>query len=532
MCGFYFNITNTSYKFDMILDRTWNKKEQKLVISYIDKEGNRQFYQKYFHHFKTYEYDENGDVETWNNRKARKVFKDTTNYTPNEFDILEFMYELPEDLNKAMHAQYFPKLYFFDIETKYDPTTFPDPETALHQVTSISLVGPDMSCIVYGLRNLSEDQINLLRSRYLEWIDNNEFAKNMKKKLGKEPKVLYQYFADEKEMLKHFFIHICPKIACLAGWNSYGFDFYYLTTRLKVLFGEAAAYSIIKKASPTGEVTNIKITDQVGQMIGKIPAPSHSIWLDYMEIVKKYDYVLRPYESYSLDWVGEHAVKANKIKYEGTLNDLYEKDIEWYYFYNAIDSLIGLLIHYRLKSLESPCSVSSVTLVPLLKAFGQVALTTANVFYEFYQDNKRVVYDYDSVERYKVNYEGAFCGCVAGRYSWNVCDDFKSLYPSQVQTCNLSFENFLTPPALGPDSLGRYVPRNWTQEELEAYRKDPNYFVSIMGNVYKNDKDYAFKRMQRRVLKSRDVYKYTGQKIDSELLTEIDRLIKEKESVE
>ena len=51
-----------------------------------------------------------------------------------------------------------------------------------------------------------------------------------------------------------------------------------------------------------------------------------------------------------------------------------------------------------------------------------------------------------------------------------------------------------------------------------------------MGNVYKNDKDYAFKRMQRRVLKSRDVYKYTGQKIDSELLTEIDRLIKEKEA--
>jgi hypothetical protein len=32
----------------MILDRTWNKKEQKLTISYIDKQGNRQFYQKYF----------------------------------------------------------------------------------------------------------------------------------------------------------------------------------------------------------------------------------------------------------------------------------------------------------------------------------------------------------------------------------------------------------------------------------------------------------------------------------------------------
>ena len=60
----------------MILDRTWNKKDQKLTISYIDKTGTRQFYQKYLHHIKTYEYDDNGDLETWNNKKCRKVFKE------------------------------------------------------------------------------------------------------------------------------------------------------------------------------------------------------------------------------------------------------------------------------------------------------------------------------------------------------------------------------------------------------------------------------------------------------------------------
>ena len=138
----------------MILDRTWNKKEQKLVISYIDNQGNRQMYQKYFHHIKTYEYDENGEFDTWNGKKARKIYKDTSVYEPNEFDLLEFMYELPKELNDSFHAQNFPKLYFFDIETKFDPTSFPDPETAAHQVTSISLVGPDMSCIVYGLRKM------------------------------------------------------------------------------------------------------------------------------------------------------------------------------------------------------------------------------------------------------------------------------------------------------------------------------------------------------------------------------------------
>ena len=113
----------------MILDRTWNKKDQKLTISYIDKTGTRQFYQKYLHHIKTYEYDDNGDLETWNNRRCRKVFKDTTQYTPNEFDILEFLYELPKDINNILHAQNFPKLYTFDIETEISDE-FPDPEKA------------------------------------------------------------------------------------------------------------------------------------------------------------------------------------------------------------------------------------------------------------------------------------------------------------------------------------------------------------------------------------------------------------------
>ena len=68
----------------------------------------------------------------------------------------------------------------------------------------------------------------------------------------------------------------------------------------------------------------------------------------------------------------------------------------------------------------------------------------------------------------------------------------------------------------------------WSPEELENFRKDPNYFVSNQGHVYRNDKDYAFKKLQKRLKEKRDLYKYTGQLVESELLTEIDRLIKEK----
>lgn len=506
----------------MILDRTWNKKDQKLIISYIDKLGNRQFYEKFLHHISTYEYDENGEYETWNNKKCNKVFKDTTTYTPTEFDILEYMYKLPEDLLTKLHAQVFPKVYTFDIETEVSDE-FPDPEKAEQKVTSISLVGPDMSCIVYGLNTMTEEQVALMRQRYLDWINNNEFAKKLMKNT---PKVLYQKFDSETDMLKHFFTVIIKKVPVLAGWNSYNFDWQYLVNRCIKLFGRNLTYNMIRASSPTGETMQLK-WEEVGGYKKSVPAPHHSIIIDYMKIVEQYDYILRPYESYGLDWVASHAVNAHKIEYHGTLQQLYENDPEWYYYYNAIDSLLVLLIHYKLKSLESPCAVSSVTLVPLMSAMGQVALTTANIFEEFYLDNKKVVWDYDAIPRYKEQYEGAFCGCVPGRYEWNVCDDFASLYPSQIQTCNFSFENIVEN-IIGPDSFGRYTKMPWSEEDLEKFRQDPNYFVSLAGNVYKNDKDYAFKKMQRRTKKNRDKYKYTGQKIDSELLVEIDRLIKEK----
>ena len=511
----------------MIIDRTWNKREQKLTISYVDKQGNRQFYHKYLHHIKTYEYDPNGKYDTWNGKKCSAVYKDTSNYTPNEFDILEFMYELDKPMLDILHAQYFPKLYFFDIETEYSDE-FPYPDKAEYKVTAISLVGPDMSCIVFGLHDLNEASKNLFRDRYMDFINNNEFARNILKAQGHEPKVLYQYFDSEQDLLKHFFNIIMTKVSAIAGWNSYRFDWLYLVNRIKRLFGDGEATKMVKNGSPTHEIRMIQFEEMDGTRI-RVMAPSHTLVLDYMELVKQYDYILRPYESYSLDWVGEHAVKANKIKYDGGLQQLYERDPEWYYFYNAVDSLIGMLIHKRLKCLESPCAVDSVTLVPLMAAMGQVALTTANVFEEFYKDNKKVVWDYDAIERNKAEYKGAFCGCVPGRYSYCVCDDYASLYPSQIITCNMSFENVHLN-KIGPDSLGRYVVAPWSPEQLEEFKKDPNYFVTVNGNVYKNDKDYAFKRLQKRVKDNRAIYKYTGQKIDSELLVEIDRLIKEKEN--
>ena len=515
----------------MIIDRTWIKKDNRFVISYIDKNGKRAFYQKYLSHWPTYEYDENGTLDTWNGKKCNRVFKDVSTYTPNEFDQLEFMYKLPKEILDELKASRTGRLYTFDIENEFVPGDKPDPVAARHKVLSISLVGPDLSVIVFALKNLSKRSQDLFKERYLGFIEGNEYATHLVNVNKWTPKVLYQYFDTEEDLLKHWFTIIMPKIAMLAGWNSQRYDFCYLINRIINVFGKGTAYSMLRKASPTGELTSLSWEELDGTRV-RIPVPAHMACLDYMELVKQYDRILAPYESFSLDWVGEHAVNANKIKYTGVaknLQELYEKDPEWYFYYNAVDSLIVMLIHYRLKCLQAPCAVSSITLVPLQKATGQIALTTANIFYEFYEDNKHVVYNFDEIERVKVPYEGAFCGAVPGLHLYSVCDDFSALYPTQVRTCNFSFEN-IHRNIIGPDSLGRYTEIPWTEAELEEFRKDKNYFVSVNGTVYKNERDYAFKRMQERFFYYRKDFKYTGQKIDSESLVEIDKLITEKKN--
>lgn len=560
----------------MIIDRTWNKRTQNYVVSYVDENGNRKLWNKYMHHWLTYEYDDNGKLDTWDGRKCSKIFKNSAEYNPCEFDQLEMLYGLEKTdpaLLAEFHAARAPRTYTFDIETKYVEGQFPYPDKAEHEVVAISLVGPDGSCIVYGSHDMSQEQQEEFRTRYIDWISRNEYASSI---IDKENiKVLYQYFSNEPALLKHFFLCVLPNVSCLTGWNTYNFDFQYLTNRIINLFGKAEAYSMIKRCSPVGEINMMRVDDGFGNKFS-IPTPKHTLWLDEMQLVKDYDYVLRPYENYSLDYVGERAVKANKIKYsEHGLNELYDKDPLTYYFYNAIDSLIVMLIRNRLKCVESPCAVGSLTLVPLLKAFGQVALTTANIFNEFYINNKHVVFE--EQQNFKIPYEGAFTACLPGRAQWTVCSDYSSLYPSTVISTNISFENILYKWS-EPDKFGNRKRLQWTEEELDKFKADPNYFVSEQTTIFKrngsawnvmlketkpdengqtqripwtkeeiesykdkdgylvadfhtvfrNDKDYAFKNMMKKLINGRKTYKYTGSAIEAELLPYIDNLIAEK----
>lgn len=160
----------------MIIDRFWLRKNQTYYIFYLDENGNRKCYSKQMHHWKTYEYNPNGKKYTWDGKKCDIVFKDASKYQPNEFDQLEFLYNLPEDIYKEVMAMRFPRIYFSDIETEISDE-FPEPEKAEQRIQLISLVGPDLSVMVLGIKPLNSDEQEELKKRYLKYIEDNDFAK-------------------------------------------------------------------------------------------------------------------------------------------------------------------------------------------------------------------------------------------------------------------------------------------------------------------------------------------------------------------
>jgi hypothetical protein len=63
-------------------------------------------------------------------------------------------------------------------------------------------------------------------------------------------------------------------------------------------------------------------------------------------------------------------------------------------------------------------------------------------------------------------------------------------------------------------------------EDIERFKKDPNYFVSINNCVYKNDKDYAFKKIQFGLKKLRGKTKYLSKQLDATVMLDIEHILK------
>lgn len=528
----------------MILDYNFNNYSRKLDISYIEDNGAKQILSFNVNRFKAYYSTPSGKFTNWTGEKCdiRWVEK------PSTFEIKTFLTELDEKYKSLLTKRVFPKVYTFDIEALADENgEYSEPENARCPISTISICSPELNTLVLGTLPFSEAEDKILKSNFTQYLENTAFYKTLGIKM---PYVKYVYFASEEEMLKYFLSNIVSKVPILTGWNCIKYDWNYIVHRIQNYYPLLS----VKLSSCNRRVSNKNYKDRFGNKL-VLPMPDHTLILDMMEIIEQEDKKVLPMkESMKLDYIASASMGIHKIEYTRTLDDLYRNDYGKYVFYNSIDSVLVQLINYKFKTLDHIYLYALYCNEKISSCFSKIALTQALVFKDFYEQGLKIVYE-DKPEQIRSSLIGAYVKKpVPGIHQYCCCNDFASLYPSTIRTCNLSFENYITACwdlkklepykqerkkyiVIGPNVymnegtadkplMGDFVGTYLDEEKLKPYRADTKkYFVSVNGSVYKNDKDYSFRRIQAKLKATRDHDKYLGKRIDASVMYDIEKVL-------
>lgn len=525
----------------MILDYNYNSNKKNLSISYIKENGAKQVLNFNVERFKSYYKTPTGKYTNWDGSKCDIRWTEK----PHRFDIRTYLTELPEQYKKLLRGKTNPKLYTFDIETATrlspdDVEEFPEPSEAKFPITTISIVSPECNVMILGTKSLGPEGPELLQKRFEEYVNNLEYFWELGLPM---PKIKYVCFPSEEAMLKYFLEKIVAVVPILAGWNSILFDWQYIQNRCrfyypKMYFGCCSCIKLL---------TSKNYTDQKQNKI-RLSQPCHTIVIDLLDVIENFDYVVMPIkESMSLDFVAGEMIHSHKIEYDGSLDDLYRNDYDRYVFYNGIDSFLVQLLDKKFKTMQNIYAQAQYCNEMIGKCFSKIALSEAMFFDYFYQNGIKVVPEEKNPERDRL--VGAYVRVpTPGKHKFVCCNDFASLYPSTIRSCNIAPENYigaywdeskLTPYrsdlskyiVVGPEvyknkgtldkpELGEFIGKYLDDTKLDPYRKDPNYFVTVNGCVYKNDKDYSFKIIQTQLANNRNKAKYLYKKMDATLMSD------------
>jgi len=313
-----------------------------------------------------------------------------------------------------------PKLHtcFFDIEVDFDPEKgFSPTSDPFNPVTAISM--------------------------YLDWLDQlitlcippkhmtQETANDLTKDI---PNLLL--FNNEIEMFETFF-QLIEDADVLTGWNSEGYDIPYMVNRVTRIMSKDDT----RKFCLLGQIPKPRVYERFGKeettfdLVGRIH-------MDYLQLYKKYNYESR--HSYSLDAIGEMEVGENKTQYEGTLDQLYNKDFVKFLEYNRQDTMLLVKIHNKLKFLDLANALAHENTVLLPTVMGSVAMIEMAVMNEAHErglvvpDKKRKEHNDEQQAA------GAFVATPKrGIHEYVGAVDINSLYPSTIRALNMAPETIV-----------------------------------------------------------------------------------------
>lgn len=448
----------------MLLDIT--QEDRQLWVSYFNLDGKTRFktYDLKPEDMFNWEVCDEGDtkadtkMKNWDGRPVKKV----KSRWLNKYRIIEYMDQLSFSDRELIFGYHFPRTYFVDIEVEVTDS-FPEPSKAANPVTTICIVTPEKQCIVLATKDLD----NQTQTKIQKQIDEHF------KDINDDFSFTFKCFKSEYDMMSTFMMSFVQKFPMMTGWNYIKFDWQYIINRCKKLGID------IGSASP------------IGRNFGRDEFPCHVGVMDYLDIYAKWDRTVDIKEDFKLDTVGEAVVGIKKVKYEGTIQDMYEKDYPKYVFYNVIDTALVYLIHQKIKTMDIALTIAHMTQISIFKAASPVAITEALLAREFLTRNLVMAKDPKAPPSKREQFEGAFVKePITGMHNAVAAFDFASLYPSIMRQMNVS-----------PESFKKKVSPEKRKEE-----EGDNNIVSVTGAVYDTERS-ILKDVLTRLYSQRKEYK-------------------------
>ena len=386
------------------------------------------------------------------------------------------------------------KVMIFDIEVEVTDG-FPNVQKAKNKITSIAFNDPILGkyfCYVLDTHN------KLKSSNKVDTIVT---------------------FKDEYDLLNAFFkkyMEIQPTI--LTGWNVEFFDVPYLYNRASQVVGHTVANLL----SPINIV-------QWSDFQNRYKIAGVSI-LDYLALYKKYTFSQRP--SYRLDAIGEYEVGEKKVEYEGTLNDLYENDLNKFVQYNLQDVKLVKKIDDKLNFIEISRGLAHLGHCPYEDVFMSSRYLEGAILVYLRKNNIVAPNRRKKGENSKLKkFEGAYVQePQKGKHDWVYDLDITSMYPSCIMSLNISpetklgkIEGWNPEEFLKKDNKKTYsltqdgnVLSRYTETELKRMMDNEQIGIATNGVMYRSDKDGLLPALLRKWFDERVEYRKLSKKFHEE----------------
>jgi DNA polymerase elongation subunit (family B) len=486
------------------------ERQKNLIHLWDDKSGYQTFpYRKYAYKKDPYgEYrsmygDRLTKIGKWEKEEAEDLFESDV---PETTRVLVDIYD--NDLPSNGH-----RVLTFDIEVEMI-TGLPNTKEAKNEITAIA----------------AHDGATKLYDVFV--LDKERKVKNNSNNFNKDGREVNVHIFDNERNLLYAFLNYYEEInpTILTGWNIDFFDIPYLFNRIKNVCGEGNA----KRLSPIGEC---------------FWSPYREKWsfggvsiLDYINLYKTYTYTLEA--SYTLNYIATKELGRGKVEYEGSLDDLFENDLEKFIEYNIVDVDLVVAMDEKLQFIELCRAVCHAGFVPYEDyIFSSKWLEGACLGYLKKKGLVATNKPKDRKERMQAlrdNNEEKFIGAyvkepIVGKYDWIYDLDLTSLYPSIIMTLNISpetkvgkIQNWDAEENIrGVEKIYKLVGKDgdtyeYTTQELKEVIKDSNLGVAANGVLYTQDKPgliadilndwfqkrVEFRKLEKKYGEAKDTEKY------------------------